>query len=91
MSPVMSFGWTQTNCKQYTDNRKSDSGATGPGLTNITKDLPQIIKNEIVKATDAAIKCTPHQDKEYDLGDGSSDREQYRKDLNVEMGVEYNN
>ena len=82
----MSFGYTQTNCKQYTNNRKSDSGATGPGLTNITKDLPQEIKDEIIKAMDAAIKCTPREDKEYDLGDGSSDREKYRKNLNVELG-----
>ena len=89
-SPVMSFGYTQTNCKQYSHNRKTDSGATGPGLTNITTDLPENIRDEIIKAMNAAIKCTPRQDKEYDLGDGSSERENFRKNLNIELGVKYN-
>ena len=85
----MSFGYTQTNANIYCQNRVTDTGATGPGLTNISCDLPQTIKDELVKAMDAAIRCSPKQYMEYDIDQIDPVRSRYRKSLNVAMGVEY--
>ena len=88
-SPVMSFGWTQTNANQYNENRQTDSGATGPGLTNVTVDIEPGIKVELMKAMDAAMKCTPKGDMEYNIGKPGGSRNQYRKELSQAMGVKY--
>ena len=88
-SPVMSFGWTQTNANQYNENRQTDSGATGPGLTNVTVDIEHDIKDALMKAMDAAMKCTPKGDMEYNIGKSGGSRNQYRKELSEAMGVTY--
>ena len=88
-SPVMSFGWSQTNANQYSENRQTDTGATGPGLTNISIDLDPTIKEQLVKVMDVAMKSTPKGDNEYDIGPADSERAKYRRQFNECMGVNY--
>ena len=89
-SPVVSFGWSQTNANLYSENRQTDTGATGPGLTNISLlTLEPKIKEQLVKAMDVAMKSMPKGDNEYDIGPDDSESAKYRRQFNDFMGVNY--
>ena len=88
-SPVLSFGYTQTNANLYRECRKTDTFSAGPGFTKITCDLPQEIKNELAIAMDIALRCVPDKYMEYDVSQTGSERNDHRKDLNIALGVRY--
>ena len=88
-SPVMQFGWTQTDCNQYADNRINSVGSVGPFVcTNDSKNLSSKCKEALVKCIDTALKSCPKAHETFSTNNNDFRRELCDK-FNLSLDFEY--
>ena len=89
-SPVMQFGWTQTDCNQYSDNRIINSlGSIGPFIcSSDCNNLSVKCKSALIECIDTALRSCRKAHETFYTGYDET-RGDYRECFNVSLDIKY--
>ena len=88
-SPVMQFGWTQTDCNQYSENRINSIGSIGPFVcSSDCNNLSVKCKAALIECIDTALRSCPKAHETF-CTDNDETRGAYRERFNVSLDIKY--
>ena len=88
-SPVMQFGWTQTDCNQYSENRINSVGSIGPFVcSSDCNNLSVECKSALIECIDTALRSCPKAHETFCTGNDET-RGAYRERFNVSLDLKY--
>ena len=88
-SPVMQFGWTQTDCNQYSENRINSIGSIGPFVcSSDCNNLSVKCKSALIECIDTTLRSCPKAHETFCTGNDET-RGAYHERFNVSLDIKY--